>query len=102
MPINKELELRSEEVQEILTRMPHWMIRWGNVVIFTILVSAFLVSWIIRYPDIITTQIIITTNNPPQKLVTKTSGKIETLLVQDRAMVTKNTPLAVIEKYSRF
>ncbi|WP_298223364.1 HlyD family efflux transporter periplasmic adaptor subunit [Flavobacterium sp.] len=97
MPINKELELRSEEVQEILTRMPHWMIRWGNVVIFTILISAFLVSWIIRYPDIITTQIIITTTNPPQKLVTKTSGKIETLLVQDRAMVTKNTPLAVIE-----
>lgn len=24
-----EIELRSEGVQDILTRPPHWMIRWG-------------------------------------------------------------------------
>ena len=28
-----DLELRSEEVQEILTTPPSWMIRWGNLVI---------------------------------------------------------------------
>ena len=31
-------ELRSEEVQEILSQVPHWMIRWGNIVILTIIV----------------------------------------------------------------
>ena len=102
MPEKKELELRSEEVQEILTRMPNWMIRWGNVVILFILVIAFLVAWMIRYPDIIATQIVITTNVPPQKLITKTTGKIEALLVKDRVLISKNTPLAVIENAANY
>ena len=102
MPENIKLELRSEEVQEILTRMPNWMIRWGNVVILIILIIVFLVSWFIRYPDIISTQIVITTQIPPQKLITKTSGKIEALLVKDKVNVTKNTPLAVIENTANY
>src|SRR5690606_530486 len=91
------IELRSEEVQDILTRVPHWMIRWGNVLILFIIVLIFLFSWFIKYPDIITTQITITTQIPPEKLVAKSSGKIEKIFVENRGFVTKNTPLAVIE-----
>jgi len=102
MPQNNEIELRSEEVQEILTRVPHWMIRWGSVVVLFILLSLFFVSWMVKYPDIITTQIVITTNIPPEKLVARTSGKLEAILVKDRMNVTKNTPLAVIENAANF
>ena len=102
MPQNNEIELRSEEVQEILTRVPHWMIRWGSVVVLFILLSLFFVSWMVKYPDIITTQIVITTNIPPEKLVARTSGKLEPILVKDRMNVTKNTPLAVIENAANF
>lgn len=102
MPDEKEIELRSEEVQEILARVPHWMIRWGSVVVLLILVSLFFVSWLIKYPDIITTQIVITTNIPPEKLVARTSGKLEVILVADRMNVTKNTPLAVVENSANF
>lgn len=96
MSEEKEIELRSEEVQEILTRVPHWMIRWGSVVVLSILLSLFFVSWLVKYPDVITTQIVITTNIPPEKLVAKVSGKIEVILVKDRMLISKNTPLAVI------
>ncbi|WP_395077277.1 HlyD family secretion protein [Flavobacterium sp.] len=102
MPENTEIELRSEEVQEILTRVPHWMIRWGSVVVLLILLSLFFVSWLVKYPDVITTQIIITTNIPPEKLVAKVSGKIEVLLVTDKATIPKNTPLAVIENSANY
>lgn len=102
MPYEKEIELRSEEVQEILTRTPHWMIRWGSVVVLIILVSLFFVSWLIKYPDIITTQIVITTNIPPEKLVAKVTGKIEAILVNDKTTISKNTPLAVIENSANF
>nr|WP_315170981.1 HlyD family efflux transporter periplasmic adaptor subunit [uncultured Flavobacterium sp.] len=102
MPLEKEIELRSEEVQEILTRIPHWMIRWGSVVILIIVLSLFFVSWVVKYPDVITTQIVITTNTPPEKLVAKVSGKIETILVEDKATVYKNTPLAVIENSANY
>ena len=102
MPANTEIELRSEEVQEILTRVPNWMIRWGSVVILLILLSLFFVSWVVKYPDVITTQIIITTNIPPEKLVAKVSGKIEALLVNDRTLVSRNMPLAVIENSANY
>lgn len=102
MPKETEIELRSEEVQEILTRVPHWMIRWGSVVILFILLSLFFVSWMVKYPDIITTQIVITTNIPPEKLVARTSGKLEAILVKDRMNVSKNSPLAVIENAANY
>ena len=99
---NTSFELRSEEVQEILTRVPHWLIRWGSVVVLLILVLLFYVSWLVKYPDIVSTQIVITTAIPPQKLIAKTSGKIEIILVKDRAIVSKNTPLAVIENAANY
>lgn len=102
MPLDKEIELRSEEVQEILTRVPHWMIRWGSVVVLFIVMSLFFIAYMIQYPDIISAPIVITTNTPPEKLVAKVSGKIETILVQDRTIVAKNTPLAVIENAANF
>ena len=102
MQQNKELELRSEEVQEILTRIPHWLIRWGSMVVLAIFILFFFVSWIVKYPDIISTQIIITTNIPPQKLIAKTSGKIEAILVTDKAVIVKNTPIAIIENTANY
>ncbi|MDR6968202.1 multidrug resistance efflux pump [Flavobacterium arsenatis] len=102
MPENKQIELRSEEVQEILTRVPSWMIRWGNVVILLLLILVLMITWFIKYPDIITTQIIITTQTPPEKLVARTSGRIEAILVVDRQSIARNTPLAVIENSANF
>lgn len=102
MPEEKEFEIRSEEVQEILSRVPHWMIRWGSFVVLIIILSLFFVSWLIKYPDTIVTQIVITTNIPPEKLVAKVSGKIEAILVEDKMLVSKNTPLAIIENSANY
>ena len=99
---NKSFELRSEEVQELLTRVPHWLIRWGSVVVLTILVMLLLISWIVKYPDIVNSDIVITTNVPPQKLIAKMSGKIEVILINDKTIISKNTPLAVIENTANY
>lgn len=92
-----DVELRSEEVQDILTAIPHWMIRWGNVVILFIVVLLFVFSWFIRYPDIVQTQIVITTQVPPEKLIANTTGKIDHIFVSDKSEIVKDTPLAIIE-----
>ena len=102
MPNYNEIELRSEEVQDILTKIPHWIIRWGSLVVLVILLLLFLVSWMVKYPDIITTEITITTQIPPEKLVAKTSGKIQAILIDDKAIVNVNTPLAVIENAANY
>lgn len=97
MSDEREIELRSEEVQDILTRVPHWMIRWGNVIILIIILFILFFSWFIKYPDIVSTQVTITTQIPPEKLVAKSSGRIEKIFIKDRDSVANNTPLAVIE-----
>ncbi|SDG75793.1 HlyD family secretion protein [Flavobacterium omnivorum] len=99
---NTTFELRSEEVQDILTRVPHWMIRWGTVLIFTIILMLCFVSWFVKYPDIVSTEIIITTIIPPEKLVARTSGRIETILVQDKSIVKENTSLAIIQNTAEY
>jgi multidrug efflux pump subunit AcrA (membrane-fusion protein) len=99
---NTEIELRSEEVQEILTRVPHWMIRWGNIVVLFILFSMMVGAYYVKYPDIVTTQVIITTQNPPEKLVARTSGKIVAILVEDRTEVLPKTALAIIENTANY
>lgn len=99
---NNTFELRSEEVQDILTKVPHWMIRWGTVLIFVIIVLLFFVSWFIKYPDVVNTEIVITTNIPPEKIVSKSSGRIEAILVKDKTIVSKNTTLAIIENTANY
>ncbi|MFB3387049.1 HlyD family secretion protein [Flavobacterium sp. LAR06] len=91
------LELRSEEVQDILTKVPHWMIRWGTIFIFAIIVMLFFVCWFVKYPDVVSTDIVITTNIPPEKIVSKSSGRIEAILVKNKTSVAKGGILAVIE-----
>lgn len=95
-------ELRSEEVQDILTKVPHWMIRWGTVLIFAIIFLLFFVSWFIKYPDVVNTEIVITTNIPPEKIVSKSSGRIEAILVKNKTIVPKNTTLAIIENTANY
>ncbi len=101
MAKEKDIELRSEEVQEILTRAPRWMIRWGSLVIMIIISLVLLFSFFITYPDLISTEIVITTQIPPEKLIAKSSGRIQEILVVNQQEVEAKTPLAIIENSAR-
>ena len=104
MPINnsEELALRSDEVQEILTKVPHWMIRWGNLLFLLLILMVLAISWLIKYPDIVEAQAVITTKNPPQKEYAQTGGKIEAILVQNNQVVEPNMPLAILENTANY
>ncbi len=96
-----QIEIRSEEVQEILSDIPGWLLKWGITVFFGIVVAILILSWIIRYPDIVPAQIIITTENPPEHMVAKTSGKIN-LFVKEEQVVKKGEVLAIIENPAKY
>jgi multidrug resistance efflux pump len=100
--INDGLKIYSEEVRDVLSAPPKAILRWGNTILLGFITLLLLLSWFIKYPDIITTQIVITTNIPPEKLVARSSGKLEAILVKDRSYVTKNAPLAVIENAANY
>ena len=103
MPSNiEDIELRSEEVKEILTKVPHWMIRWGNVLFLLIILLLFFISWFVRYPDIVSSEAIITTKIPPQKEYAKITGKIDTIFVKDDQNVTNIEHLAILENTANY
>ncbi len=94
---NDKIEIRSEEIQDILGQVPHWIIRWGTtVVLFTVLVIL-AGSYLFRYPDIRRAPILVTTENPPATLVARTDGQIENFFVRDSQFVEINSHLALIE-----
>ncbi|WP_299887375.1 HlyD family efflux transporter periplasmic adaptor subunit [uncultured Lacinutrix sp.] len=90
-------EIRSEEVQEILTKVPNWMIRYGNTLILVLIIMLLLISWFIKYPDVISSQVMITTALPPEKIYTKSIGQFEVFLASEGEKVKENQVLAVIE-----
>lgn len=48
-----DIELKSPEMQEIMTKPPAWLSRWGIVVILVLLGIGLLLSRYIRYPDLV-------------------------------------------------
>ncbi len=100
MPEN--INIRSEEVQEILTAVPNWMIRWGNTLILIFIFLFLLMSYFIKYPDIIPTQIIVTTKNPPEKIYARSSGKFDAFFVKDTVSIKAYQPLAIIENTAKY
>jgi len=91
------IELRSEDVQEILGFIPHWIIRWGISLFFTVILVILLGSMVFKYPDIIPSTIVVTTKNPPAALMALNSGKIAFLFVKDNEPVKKDDYIAIIE-----
>ncbi|REC60161.1 HlyD family secretion protein [Chryseobacterium pennae] len=106
METNKDIldniELRSESVQDILTQPPHWMIRWGNTIIFIILLLILGMSYIIKYPEFIPAPIVVTSQNPPEKLEARISSKIEKIFIKDHQEVKKNQVLMVMQSAANY
>jgi multidrug efflux pump subunit AcrA (membrane-fusion protein) len=90
-------ELHSEEVEEIVSRPPHWLVRWGITVFFIVTVLLGMATWWIRYPDIVTTPFTLTATNPPRVIVVRTEGKLAKLLIRDGQNVNKGQAVAYSE-----
>ncbi|MCJ8154198.1 HlyD family secretion protein [Chryseobacterium sp. SSA4.19] len=96
------IELRSESVQDILTQPPHWMIRWGNTIIFLILILILMMSYVIKYPEFIPAPIVVTSQNPPEKLEARTNSKIEKIFIKNHQQVKKNEVLMVMQSTGNY
>ncbi len=94
---NREIEIRSDEVQEILSHVPNWMIRWGISVIFGIIFLFLFLAWLIKYPDVIRGTTTLTTLEPPIKLVAKSAGEIEFLPYPENAIIEQGQVIATIK-----
>lgn len=91
------LNIRSDEVQDIMQRTPSWIVRWGISIIFILIVVGIFLSWLIKYPEIINGTVKLTTRVSPIKIMSQTSGKLIQLYVKDGEEVKSGKVLAEIE-----
>ena len=75
----KEIELRSEEVQEVMSHVPVWILRWGITVLFCIVIILLIGSYLFKYPDVVEAEITVSTQNPPAYVVARVAGRLEEL-----------------------
>jgi HlyD family secretion protein len=98
----EKIELRSNEVQEILSRPPKWIVRWGISIVFFVIIVIIGGSSFFKYPDIVSATIVLTTENPPAPIIAKSTGKIQNLFVVDNQSVSKDQMVGVIENPANY
>lgn len=104
MPKNnktKNLNIRSEEVQEILANPPSWIIRWGITLIFIITCVIILLAFLISYPDYVSAKVIISTKLPTERVVARYSGPLADIYIKNGDTVNNGQPLAAFRNTAK-
>jgi len=101
MPLTSQNERHTEDMQDIITAAPSWVLRFGITLFFFILVMLICLSAFIRYPDIVKAQLTIDSPNSPKPIDTKISGKLTKLLVEENAEVKEGQILAYLESTAK-
>ena len=90
-------DLISEEVKEIISYRPHWMIRRGNLVFLSILLLMILLTLFVKYPDVVNSSARIVALNAPKLAVARREGKITAIYIASGQNVSKGQHLALLE-----
>ena len=97
-----EIRLRDDyDLLQIMGHPPGWLLHWGMVLILVVTAGLLALSWIMKYPDVIPARIILTTENPPVRVVARANGKISELLVGDGSVVEEGQDLVVLKNNAK-
>lgn len=92
----QQQEIRSAEVQEIISQVPNSIVRWGMSVLLTVLTALLSITWFIQYPDVLPASVTITTIPAPSILVSRQSGLL-VLLKADNDSIYSNEVVAFLK-----
>jgi multidrug efflux pump subunit AcrA (membrane-fusion protein) len=86
----------SEEIQEIITAPPKWLMKWG-VGMFLVVISIFaLLSVCIHYPDTVRAHLVLKSYARVKPVFAGDSGALIRLFIRNGQHVSKDQPLALI------
>ena len=93
----KDIELRSEEVQEVMNKVPPSILRYGIGILASIVMVLLVGSALFRYPETVQVEVTLSPRNPPAYIKCTNGGKLESLYVTNGQQVRKGDVLAVME-----
>ena len=98
----QETNFHSEEAQEILGKIPSWIIRWGITLIFLIFLAILIGCCFIKYPERVNGTVTMTTIYSPINVVSKNSGNLERILVSNGDSINSNVILGVMHSNANY
>jgi HlyD family secretion protein len=84
-----DISLKSETMNEMLSHPPSWIVRSGNSIFFLIIFLMLTLSWIIKYPDEINGNALVTTKQPPIEIVNQSYAQLIAINVKSEQKVKK-------------
>ena len=97
-----DLKVYSEEVRDVLSHPPKSIFLWGNTIVFGFFIVLTIFSWIIKYPEFVPAPIVVTSQNPPEKIEARSSSKIEKIFIKDHQKVKKGDILFVLQSTANY
>ena len=100
MPVTNPQEIRlnrQDDIEAIIGNPPGWTLRWGMTVLLVCMALLFSISWFVSYPDIVEAPVVLTTENPPIRLVAGASAKIISLRTDNEDLVQQGDLLGILE-----
>ncbi|MBA5629236.1 HlyD family secretion protein [Moheibacter lacus] len=91
-----DIRKRSDFVNDILNKTPSWILSWGNTFFLIFLLLLIFLTWFIKYPDVVRCEAEVTSEAPPIKLVSRTTGKIDSIFLKNNSLVKKGDWLLII------
>lgn len=92
---------RSYAIYQLLGKEPSWIIKFGLWIMMIIITLLVVSSFIIKYPDVVKSQFVLSSTNPPQRIICKSSGKL-ILFVKNGQHVSSGTILGAISNAANF
>lgn len=86
----------SEEAQDMMGKIPGWIIRWGITILFVIFLGIAIGCHFIRYPEKVTAPVVITTVNPPADLMARSTGRIDSIFIGSGQTVDRGDIVALL------
>ncbi len=85
------------QMEAIIGHPPGWTLRWGITVLFISMLLLIGIGWLVSYPDLVEANTVLTTENPPIRLMAGTSAKITSLNIENGEPVKKGAILGILE-----
>lgn len=102
MPSLSQQQLVSDEVQEIISYQPGWVIRRGNALFLLIILTLLGIACFISYPDIVKASVRIVSTDGPKGIYAKKEGRLEKLFIKNQDTVSKGQTLAYVQGTGRY
>ena len=86
-----------QELIQFIGRPPSVFLRFGITAIACVVVILLTMAYFIKYPDVVTAKVVLTTENPPIRMLSKTGGRVSEILIKNNQTVSKGEVLCVME-----